>query len=98
MYLRWLVSGARQRGFLPIPSRFELSAFSCRVTFAVAAVLSACAVIAGVLALVNGDLPGGLASTYLGAGINYGVIAIIGSVIIARRLSAAGRRDAPRSS
>ena len=81
----------------PLPFR-ALRLLVCRVTFAAAAVLSASAAIAGVLVLVDGDLPGGLASTYLGAGINYGVIAIIGSVIIARRLSAAGRRDAPHSS
>jgi len=32
VYLRWLVSGARQHGFPPIPSRFTLSAFSCTVS------------------------------------------------------------------
>ena len=81
----------------PLPFR-ALRLLVCRVTFAAAAVLSASAAIAGVLALVDGDLPGRLTSTFLGAGINYGVIAIIGGVIIARRLSAAGRRDAPHSS
>lgn len=81
----------------PIPFR-ALRLLVYRVAFAVAAVLLVSAVIAGVLALIDGDLPGRLASTYLGAGINYGVIAIIGGVITARRLSAASRHDAPRSS
>ena len=81
----------------PIPFR-ALRLLVYRVAFAVAAVLLAGAVIAGVLALFDGDLPDRLASTYLGAGINYGVISIIGGVITARRLSAASRHDAPRSS
>ena len=62
----------------PLPFR-ALRLLVCRVTFAVAAMLSASAVIAGVLVLDDGDLPGRLTSTYLGAGINYGVIAIIGA-------------------
>jgi hypothetical protein len=81
----------------PIPFR-ALRLLIYRVAFVVAAVLLASAVIAGVLALVDRDLPDGLVSTYLGAGINYGVIAIIGGVISTRRLSAASRHDAPRSS
>ena len=65
-----------------------------RVVFAAAVVLLVSAVTAGVLALIDGDLPGKLASTYLGAGINYGVVAIVGGVVAARRLSVARRHDA----
>jgi hypothetical protein len=81
----------------PIPFR-ALRLRVYRVAFAVAVVLLASAVIAGVLALADRDLPDGLVSTYLGAGVSYGVIAIIGGVISARRLSAASRHDAPHSS
>lgn len=68
-----------------------LSLLVYRAVLALAAVLLASAVIAGVVALVDGDLPRTLASTYLGAGIDYGVVAIVGCVITARRLSAARR-------
>ena len=67
-----------------------------RVVFAVAVVLLVSAVFAGVLALIDGDVPGKLASKYLGAGINYAVVAIVGGVVTARRLSAVRRHDAPQ--
>ena len=80
----------------PIPFQ-ALRLLVHRVVFAVAAVLLVSAVIAGARALVDGDPPRRLASTYLGAGINYGVIAIVGYVIAARQLSAAGWPDAAHS-
>ena len=80
----------------PIPFR-ALRLLIYRAALVVAVVLLACAVIAEVLALVDGDLPDRLASTYLGAGISYGLIAIIGGAVTARRLSAANRHDSPRS-
>lgn len=80
----------------PIPFQ-ALRPLIYRAALAVAAVLFASTVIAGVLALVDGDLPDRLASTYLGAGISYGVIAIIGGAVTARCLSAANRHDTPCS-
>ena len=77
----------------PIPFH-ALRLLAYRVVFAVAAVMLVSAVIAGVLALIDGDLPGKLASTYLGAAIIYGVVAIVGGVVTANRLSAARRHDA----
>jgi predicted Co/Zn/Cd cation transporter (cation efflux family) len=64
-----------------------------RLVLAVAAALLASVVISAVLALVDGDLPTTLASTYLGAGIVYCVVAITGCVITARKLSGASREN-----
>ena len=65
-----------------------------RLVFAVAAELLASVVLSAVLALVDGDLPTTLASSYLGAGIVYCVVAVTGCVIAARKLSGASRADA----
>jgi len=65
-----------------------------RLVFAVAAELLDSVVISAVLALLDGNLPTTLASTYLGAGIFYYVVAITGCVITARRVSGASRENA----
>jgi len=64
-----------------------------RLVFTVAAALLASVVLSAVLALVDGDLPTTVASTYLGAGILYCVVAITGCVITARKLSGASREN-----
>ena len=64
-----------------------------RLVFTVAAALLASVVISAVLALVDEDLPTTLASTYLGAGIVYCVVAITGCVITARKLSGTSREN-----
>lgn len=79
----------------PIPFQALRFLVYC-VVIAVALVLLGGAVVTGVLSLVDGDLPGKLASTYLGAGIVYGIVAIVGGVVAVRGVLTARRQDENR--